>query len=143
MPHVINKEPTQRFQDGDLVVEVYRADPIGYRSGPGYYSVRIGKELEKTMEDGSRQKIVVPHIRIYQDRKSLAQARLERPVAEPLTRLLEQAESWILAEMAERHEEYLAGRRLQEQEAVERGKLKTRRTGKTERDREKRRHREH
>jgi hypothetical protein len=133
-----NFDPVHRVEDQGLVVEVYRAPSD---RGPPVYSVRIGKEITK-LEDGEQKTFIAPHIRIYQDRACITHAQLERPFALLLSGLLQQAEDWIVADMSEGHEYYLARKREHEQEMEARGKIKTRRTGKTERDREKRRHRQ-
>lgn len=134
----VNFEPVHKLTDNNLVVEVYRASAD---RGPPIYSVRIGKEITKKNERGESETFIAPHIRVYQDRACITQAQLEAPFADKLSVMLRQAEDWIVADMAEHHEYYLARRREYEQDMEARGKLKTRHTGKTERDREKRRHR--
>lgn len=135
------KDPTESFSDGSLVVEVFRGTDD--RSSRPVYSVRAGKRVEKRNDQGEvTETFVAPFIRVFQDRGSLAQARIQAPFARSLGELLLAAEDWILLDMQRAHEEYLEQRREREQTDSSRGIRPTRRTGKTERDREKRRRRQ-
>lgn len=134
------KDPTETFTDGALVVEAYRGNDD--RTGRSVYSVRVGKQVEKKNE--AREVVetyVAPFIRVYQDQRSLAQVRLQAPFAAALTALLHRAEDWILEDMGRQHEMRLERMRERERFDTERGIRPVRRTGKTERDREKRRYR--
>src|SRR5690242_15094258 len=114
------KEPTSSFSDGALVAEVFRGTDD--RGGRPVYSVRTGKRVEKRNDKGEvTETFVAPFIRVYQDRHSLAQARIEAPFALALGDLLLQAEEWIRFDMQVQHEQYLEQRRAREQTDSSRG----------------------
>jgi hypothetical protein len=142
MALIFGTKPAHRVTDGVLVVEVFCGETSGRSSGPPVYSVRVGKEVTRKKEDGSLEAFVAPHIRVYQDRGCMTEARIESPFAAKLSALLHDAEDWIQRDMSLRYEAYLEERREWEQDEAGRGRPKTRRTGKTERDREKRRNRQ-
>jgi hypothetical protein len=128
------------------VVKVLEKDGYGVevshsigRYDESVYSVRAGRFVRK---EGVAELVLMPFMRAERDRSVLSQATLRAPFAEVIGKLLAEAEEYILIQLRAEHEQYLENRRDRELEDDARGKPRTRHTGKTERNRERRRERQ-
>jgi len=103
------------------------------------YSFRIGRLVKQqgTGQAPGPEKFI-PHIRAHKDRSSMVHVGLETPFVTILTTLLEEAEEWITSDMAARHDEDIEARIVKETKQAGFGQKETKRTGKTERNRNKR-----
>jgi len=125
------------------VAKVFK-DPQGFAvevsTSPGkfnepQYSFRVGQMVSR--QDKTEHFSV--HMRASKDRSSMVHVNLRQPFAEALTRLLNEAQEWIVTEMAIRHDSDIEARIEKEQRSANFGQQKTRHTGKTEKNRNKRR----
>jgi hypothetical protein len=104
------------------------------RRGELLYSVRCGQMIER---NGFTS--LSFNIRAAKDPSSMVHVGLAKPFAEALATLLGQAQEWIVTELAIQHDSDIDARIVREAKQADWGKPKTKVTGKTERNRAKRR----
>jgi hypothetical protein len=126
-----NLTHTVKDEETGLAVEISTSQG---RFNDTLYSFRIGRIL---MNSDTKQSLFIPHIRAVRNRKNLATVELQVPFASVLSDLLIAAQQWIVSEMALKHEADIEKRIEKETKSANFGKKETKRTGKTEKNRNK------
>jgi len=132
---VWNVTHTCKEQKSGYAVEISTAPA---RGSEVLYSFRIGRIITDRNSPTPIEKFI-PHIRANKDRTSMVHVGLETPFALIISTLLENAEEWIVTDMAQRHDTDIDNRIEKEQKNANFGKTVTKVTGKTERNRNKKR----
>lgn len=120
-----NWENAKDFQKDNIIVRVTKLQ--GYRPR---YSLQIGRANEDNK--------VMRHFGVFMDFAN-GNATLRKSIANDVALLIAEAEAWIEQKTQERESEILEERIYKDTQAANRDKPHTRHTGKTERDRNKRR----